>query len=164
MSMANFGSGAGTLVDALDPATETVDREIARRVAQRLREESDDVQLVVRSRSGVMEILPRGFAHIIASMLEEVAQGHSVALVSEAEEVSTSAAAELLGVSRPHVVKLIDSGLLPGRKAGSHRRIRMTDLVAYKQTVDRRHAFLDELAAQSQEMGLYDPPPSRFER
>lgn len=162
--MAEQSFGAGTLVDVLDPAAEPVDREAARRVAQWLREMNDRAELLVRTRSGQLEPLPRGFAALVASMLEEAAEGHTVALVSEAEEVSTSTAAEFLGVSRPHVVKLIDSGILPGRMAGTHRRVRMTDLVAYKRTVERRHAFLDELAAESQEMGLYDAPPTRFVR
>lgn len=157
--MVDQSFGTATLVDALAATADDVDREAARDAAQRLRRTSDHAELVVRTQSGDIVALPHGFAQLVASMLEEVADGHSVALLSEAEEVSTSAAAELLGVSRPHVVKLIDAGILPGRMAGSHRRVRMTDLLEYKHTVDRRHAFLDELAAESQEMGLYDPPP-----
>ncbi|HLM67329.1 MAG TPA: helix-turn-helix domain-containing protein [Longimicrobium sp.] len=162
--MAGQNFGAGTLIDVLDPAAEPVDREAARALAQRLREMSDHAELLIRTRSGGLEPLPRGFAALIASMLEEAAAGHTVALVSEAEEVSTSVAAEFLGVSRPHVVKLIDSGLLPGRMAGTHRRVRMTDLLAYKRSLARRHAALDELAAEAQEMGLYDAPPTHFVR
>ncbi|HST57501.1 MAG TPA: helix-turn-helix domain-containing protein [Longimicrobium sp.] len=162
--MADQSFGAGTLVDVLDPVGESVDRDAARRVAQWLREMSDRAELLVRTRSGGLEPLPRGLAALVASMLEEAAQGHTVALVSGAEEVSTSAAAEFLGVSRPHVVKLIDSGLLRGRRAGTHRRVRMTDLLEYKHTVERRHAALDELVTESQEMGLYDDPPARFVR
>jgi excisionase family DNA binding protein len=162
--MVDQGFSPGTLVDALDPAAEQVDREAAGRIAQQLRRTSGETELLIRTSSGDVELLPNGFSKLVASMLEEVAQGHTVALVSEAEEVSTSAAAELLGVSRPHVVKLIDSGILPGRMAGTHRRIRMTDLVAYKRTVDRRHAFLDELIADTEELGLYDSPPAHLER
>lgn len=161
--MLNQPATTGTLVDALDPDAAEVDRDAARRVARRLRE-TDGADLMVRSRSGELEHLPHGVARLMASMLEEVAEGHTVALVSEAEEVSTSVAAAFLGVSRPHVVKLIETGLLPRRMAGSHRRVRLTDLVAYKRSVDRRHAFLDELAAESQEMGLYEPTPARAER
>lgn len=162
--MADQHFGAGTLVDVLDPAAESVDREAARLIARWLRENADRAELLVHARSGELEPLPRGFVAFVASMLEQAADGHTLALVSEAEEVSTSAAAEFLGVSRPHVVKLIDSGVLPGRMAGTHRRVRMTDLMAYKRTSDRRRAFLDELAAESQEQGLYDDPPTRFVR
>jgi len=158
--MSDHPTSPGTIVDMFDPGAEMVDRDAARRTATRLRS-GDGAELMVRTTDGEMEHLPRGFANLMATVLEEVAAGHTVALVSEAEEVSTSAAAEFLGVSRPHVVKLTDSGLLPCRMAGSHRRVRMTDLVAYKRSVDRRHAFLDELASEAQEMGLYDSPPVR---
>lgn len=161
--MAEQNFGAGTLIDVLDPAAEPVDPDAARGLAQRLREMSEHAELLVRTRAGGLEPLPRGFVALIASMLEEAAAGHTVALVSEAEEVSTSVAATFLGVSRPHVVKLIDSGLLPARMAGTHRRVRMADLLAYKQTL-ARHAALDEIAAESQEMGLYDAPPGPFVR
>jgi excisionase family DNA binding protein len=154
----------GTLVDVLDPEAEHVDRDAARSAARQLRHASGNARLVVRTASGDSEPLPRAVADMVASLLEEVAQGNTVAVVSEAAEVGTSAAAAFLGVSRPHVVKLIDAGLLPRRMAGSHRRVRMTDLVAYKRMVDQRHAFLDELAEESQQQALYDDPPTRFAR
>ncbi|HEV3051792.1 MAG TPA: helix-turn-helix domain-containing protein [Longimicrobium sp.] len=153
-------AGSGTLIGVLDPVMDEVDRDAARRVARGLRA-NDGAELMLRTAGGQVEHLPRGVANLMASMLEEVAEGHTVALVSDAEEISTSAAAAFLGVSRPHVVKLIDTGLLPARMAGTHRRVRMTDLVAYKHTVERRHAFLDELAVESEEMGLYDAPPTQ---
>jgi excisionase family DNA binding protein len=118
----------------------------------------------VRTPSGEMEKMPHGVARLMASMLEEMAEGHTVALVSEAEEVSTSVAAAFLGVSRPHVVKLIETGLLPRRMAGSHRRVRLADLVAYKRNLDGRRAFLDDIAGEAQEAGLYDDPPANFAR
>lgn len=157
-------SGTRTLVDALAPPAEEVDREAALRTAQRLRHTTEDAELIIRTRSGEVEALPREVARLVASLLEEVGQGNAVALVTEAEEVTTSVAAGFLGVSRPHVVKLIDAGFLPCRMAGSHRRVRLTDLVAYKRVVDRRHAFLDELMSETEELGLYDAPPSRAGR
>jgi excisionase family DNA binding protein len=156
--MINQPASPGTLVDVLDPDAADVDRDAARRAARHIRE-ADGAALLVRSRSGEVQQLPAGFTSLMASALEEAAEGHTVALVSEAEEVSTSVAAAFLGVSRPHVVKLIETGLLPRRMAGSHRRVRLTDLIAYKRVVDQRHAFLDDLGAGSQEMGLYDDPP-----
>lgn len=162
--MSDQNTAPGTLVDALDPAAEKVDLDAARSAAQQLRRASEHPELVVRTASGDSEPLPRAVADVVASLLEEVAQGNTVAVVSETAEVGTSTAAAFLGVSRPHVVKLIDSGILPRRMAGSHRRVRMTDLVAYKRLVDRRHAFLDAIADESQRDGLYDDPPTRFSR
>jgi excisionase family DNA binding protein len=162
--MINQPGGPGTLVDVLDPDEADVDRDAARRVARHIRE-TDGAELMVRTGSGEMEKMPHAVARLMASMLEEMAEGHTVALVSNGEEVSTSVAAAFLGVSRPHVVKLIETGLLPRRMAGSHRRVRLTDLAAYKRNVvDRRRAFLDEIADEAQEAGLYDDPPTEFAR
>lgn len=161
--MTNQAGGPGTLVDVLDPEEAELDPDAARRIARHLRE-TDGAELMVRTTSGEMEKMPHGVARLMASMLEEMAEGHTVALVSEAEEVSTSVAAAFLGVSRPHVVKLIETGLLPRRMAGSHRRVRLADLAAYKRNLDGRHRFLDQISAEAQEMGLYDEAAPPVER
>ena len=70
--------------------------------------------------------------------------------------MSTTEAAALLGVSRPHVVKLVETGLLPHRMAGTHRRILLEDVLAYKKRRDAGHASLDELARETEALGLYD--------
>ncbi len=80
------------------------------------------------------------------------------------DEIDIAEAARLLEVSPSHVERLIEAGLLPHPTEGSTQRILRSDLVTYKETVARRHALLDELTAESQEMGLYDDPPTRFER
>jgi excisionase family DNA binding protein len=68
----------------------------------------------------------------------------------------------MLGVSRPHVAKLVDAGRLQGRRVNKHRRVRLASVIAFKREMDRRNAVLDELAELSQEMGLYDiPEPER---
>jgi excisionase family DNA binding protein len=151
----------GILVDVLDPIEDVIERRAALRTARQLEPVREKSEIVVRTPDGDLENLPHGFVHLVLTMLEEVAKGHTVGVISEPERISTTAAARLLGVSRPHVVKLIDSGLLPCRMAGSHRRVRMTDLLAYQRSVDRRHAFLDELGADTEAMGLYDGASAR---
>ncbi len=72
-------------------------------------------------------------------------------------EVSTQRAATVLNVSRPTVVKLIDDGVLPSRKVGSHRRIMLADVLAYRdEVVVRRRAVLDQMSRGAEELGLYD--------
>ena len=69
----------------------------------------------------------------------------------------TVEAAELLNVSRPHLIKLLDANALPFRMVGTHRLIRLVDVLAYRdaQDVESQHA-LDELTRQADELGLYD--------
>ena len=72
-------------------------------------------------------------------------------------EVTTMEAADILNVSRPFVIKLLEEGELPYRLVGRHRRIQLKDLLDYKKNIDRkREAVLDQMVAEAQELGLYD--------
>lgn len=73
---------------------------------------------------------------MLGAILSELAQGHTVALSPMDHEISTQKAADLLNVSRPYPIKLLGSGVIPFRKVGSHRRIRVADLLAYKARLD----------------------------
>jgi len=99
--------------------------------------------------------LPRDLMTVILEILTEVAQGHSVSVGPEEEELTTSEAAELLNVSRPHLVKLLEEGEIPFRKVGTHRRVQREDVLEYKQR-QRKEAeeAMQNLADQAQELGL----------
>jgi excisionase family DNA binding protein len=100
-------------------------------------------------------ILPRMALNLLRDLLTEMAQGNAVTVVPTHAELTTQEAANLLNVSRPHLVKLLEEGKLAFTKAGAHRRIRYQDLIAYRQQRDQRsHQLLDELAAQAQEHGM----------
>jgi excisionase family DNA binding protein len=146
----------GHLVDAIDPVAGEMDIAATRRASDELVRMGPAAELVARGPSGEAVHLPAELLPLMLSALGELAAGHPVALVSEVSELSTSDAARHLGVSRPHVVSLIDRGILPHRKAGTHRRVRLTDVAAYKRRVERRHALLDELVSDAEAMGLYD--------
>ncbi len=73
------------------------------------------------------------------------------------EEVTTQQAAELLNVSRQYLVRLLDEGRIPFRKVGKHRRLRVVDVLSFKETRDTdRRAGLRELSRMTEEFGGYD--------
>lgn len=104
--------------------------------------------------------LPAGAVALLMDILEAMAAGHGVTIVPASEELTTVEAAGALNVSRPYLIKLLDDGVIPHRKVGKHRRIRMEDVMAYKARDDReREAILDQLVseAQEQDMGYHRP-------
>jgi excisionase family DNA binding protein len=84
-----------------------------------------------------------------------MAQGHAVTIIPVQSELTTQQAAEILGVSRPFVVKEIEERRLPARKVGTRRRVMLGDLMTYKQRSDAsRQRALADLAALDEELGL----------
>src|SRR5689334_2653739 len=72
-------------------------------------------------------VIPEIAFQLLQMILEELALGHAVALAPLEREVSTQTAADTLNVSRPHLIKLLESGRIPFKKTGTHRRIRLSD-------------------------------------
>ena len=102
-------------------------------------------------------VLPVAAVRLLHDLLQEMAQGHAVALVTMHAELTSQQAANALNVSRPFLVKLLETGQLPHRKVGTHRRVRYADLLRYKRTIDaKRLAVLKALTADSEDLGLYD--------
>lgn len=99
--------------------------------------------------------LPPKALRFVADLLGLMGQRQPVMLVPQKHELSTQEAAAFLNVSRPFVVKQIESGRLPARKVGRHRRVLFEDLLAYQRSL--RHeteAALQALADQGQELGI----------
>ncbi len=94
----------------------------------------------------------------VIGLLAAVGAGLSVDITALPAELTTGQAADVLGVSRPTVVALVDKNLLAATRVGTHRRLRTLDVLAYREHArkDRRTA-LDAVAALSDELGLYDP-------
>lgn len=100
-------------------------------------------------------LLPHAAVRLLLAMLGQIAEGNAVSVVPVQAELTTQQAADMLGVSRPYLVGLLEKGALPFHKVGTHRRVRFGDLVAYRRREhEARHRALDELARQGQELGL----------
>lgn len=99
--------------------------------------------------------IPEKVLHLLAVILSNMAQGKAISLIPSDSEVSTQQAASILNVSRPHVVKLLEEGVIPFKKVGSHRRILLEDLLVYtNQQKETRKEHLQFLAQQAQELIL----------
>jgi excisionase family DNA binding protein len=93
----------------------------------------------------------------VRQVLEGFANGDAITVQRVAAELTTQQAANLLGVSRPHLVKLLETGKIPFRKVGVQRRVLLSDVKKYnKKLKHQRHKGLDQLSALHQEFGMYD--------
>lgn len=135
-------------------------RESSRILASHIAPKKSTRQLKILEEDGSEQtvIVPAAAFHLFVDVLSQMAQGNAVTLIPIHAELTTQEAADLLNVSRPFVVKLLESGELPHRKVGRHRRIRFEDLMNYKQQIDQqRMQVLDELATQAQALNMgYD--------
>lgn len=94
---------------------------------------------------------------LLQEVVKQISKGNAVNIVPIAAEVSTQTAADILGVSRPYVVKILEKGEIPFTKAGRHRRIKFNDVMKHKRKmIDQQREALDEMVSLSQEYGLYD--------
>jgi excisionase family DNA binding protein len=102
-------------------------------------------------------LIPAAAFAVFAAMLGELARGQTITVAPAHAELTTQQAADLLNVSRPYLIKLLDKQEIPHRRVGNRRKVSFEDLLDYKRRDDeRRQAILDELTAEAQDLGLYD--------
>jgi excisionase family DNA binding protein len=100
-------------------------------------------------------VLPVKIFALLDHILSLMADGKAFSLVPEDSELTTQQAADMLNVSRPFLVKLLEAGELPYKKVGSHRRILMEDLLSYISISEaNREKALTELARQAQDLKM----------
>ena len=99
--------------------------------------------------------IPLKALQLLNAIISNMAQGRSIVLMPTDAEVSTQLAAEMLNVSRPHVIKLLEKGEIPHKKVGSHRRILLQDILKYEANFKSgRRKKLDYLAKEAQQLNL----------
>jgi excisionase family DNA binding protein len=99
--------------------------------------------------------VPTSALRLLVDILFELSNGNAVRVVPIHAELTTQEAADLLNVSRPHLLNLLEQGVLPHHMSGNHRRVRLENLMRFKSQRDRTGEIaMEELARQAQELGL----------
>jgi len=99
--------------------------------------------------------LPAPAVGLLVRMLEEMARSNAVTIMPVHAELTTQEAADMLNISRPSLIQLLDEAKIEYRRVGTHRRVRFESLMKYKRQVEAaRRAALEELAAYDQELGI----------
>lgn len=129
-----------------------------KQVAERLSQAGGQVELLLGQGAQAVRItLTPLVAQLLQASVQELGEGHTVALVATEQALTPAAAARLLGISRPHLVNaLLHTGQLPSRLEGTHHRIALKDVLAYQAERDRRHDAADALTRLTEELELYD--------
>ena len=119
------------------------------------KQEEVQVHLHTEDNHNAQFTLPRAAVQLLLSGLQEMAKGNAVSVVPIQAELSTQQGADLLCVSRPYFIKLLDGGEIPFRKVGTYRRVKATDVLAYiKEYQQGATQAMRELVAESQALGL----------
>lgn len=101
--------------------------------------------------------IPEEIYRVLKQVIPEMRQGKAISLMPIGMRLTTQEAADFLGVSRPTLVKLLESGAIPFDKPNRHRRVRLADLVRYQeQRRTARRAALDAATTEAGELGIYD--------
>jgi excisionase family DNA binding protein len=99
--------------------------------------------------------LPAPAVRLLVRILDEMGRGNAVTVIPVHSELTTQEAADMLNISRPSLIQLLDEGKINYRRVGTHRRVGFKGLMKYKRHADTaRRAALAELAAYDQELGI----------
>jgi len=158
--MQDRGQGGVTIAAGeREPHSATKDEQHALAELAHAIDRANGIRLVAADDPGRSFALPDVAARLLRDIVHQLSRGRAVTLQSVGETVTTQEAADLLNVSRPYVVKLLERGEIPFETVGPRRRVRRDDLLAYKRVRDhQRRQGLQRLVEISEELGLYDLP------
>lgn len=149
----SFDNGALSLPSRLDQERA---KEVQRQLARLRLEDSERCRLRLQTPHGEETVeLPHAVIGLLTRILAEMADGNAVTLVPVHAQLTTSQAADLLNISRPHFIKLLESDALRYTKVGSHRRTLAEDVLRYReQRIVQRHEALQQLTEEAERLGL----------
>ena len=117
--------------------------------------QNPSIQILIEGQTQESVTLPATALRLLVDILAQMAEGNAISLIPVSTELTTQEAADLLNVSRPYMVSLVESGEIPHRKVGSHRRILAKDIMIYKTKIDEaRLKALSELSEQAQKLKM----------
>jgi excisionase family DNA binding protein len=131
-------------------------RESSRQLAPLIQKKRPSTSIsILEDDLGQKIVVPNVAISLLLEILTQMSQGNAVTLMPYHAELTTQQAADLVNVSRPFLVKLLESGELAHRMVGKHRRVLLQDVMKYKENIDRaRNGTLNELVAQAQELNM----------
>jgi excisionase family DNA binding protein len=136
-------------------AEATLAKETMNVLASRLRDDAPICLRIVDGPSPKTVKIPAAAMRMLVRILEEMARGNAVTLIPVHAELTTQEAADMLNISRPSLIQLLDEGKIAYRRVGTHRRVRFEAVIKYRRQADAaRRAALAELAAYDQELGI----------
>ncbi len=123
------------------------------KIMARCRVDAERVQFLDEEDEQV--VIPVSALELLKGILVQMAQGNAMIVIPIHAELTTQQAADILNVSRPYLVKLLEAGEIPFTKKGTHRRVLFKNIMDYKHKIDeQRMQVLDELTAQAQELDM----------
>ncbi len=143
-----------TLVPTRDPVAALTNERDGILLVERLLQADEHVSLLVDD-SGERTPLPASLRQLLLQVAGELLRGNRVSVMPVATELTTQQAADLLNVSRPYLIRLLERGDIPFDRTGTHRRIKLADVLAYRrQRSVARREMLREMAREAIELNL----------
>ena len=148
--------GGSILADQIVIGPDEQDLETIKRVAGDLIAHPNTNSVLVDEQRVEVK-LPTPLVRVLMEAARQLAQGNSASILHYEEALTTHQAADLLQVSRPYLIRLLEEGKIRYHLVGSHRRVRLGDLLDYKSTRDSlRKANVNEVVRVSESLGLYE--------
>lgn len=118
--------------------------------------QTDNLEIEIEDNSQKIAI-PLKALKLLTTILKATGQGQTISIVPTNTEMTTQEAADFLGCSRPHFIKMLEKGSIPFTMTGKHRRVKFHDLAIYKKDIKlKQEKFLIEMMKTDEALGLYD--------